>query len=218
MNAVKARRVVIVPGLAVRRYVLPAAGRLAGMGVEVDLRPAPGAPGQPADLEQYGVGLALRLGDAPPTPWSGFSVGSQGAAIAAACRPAGVRHLVLVSPTVPPQSRSSWRQLLRWAAAGRLESPRLLGQQLSEWARAGPASVIGGLASAQRVVLEDVLAEVTCPVTVVYGEDDEVSSPSYAAFLAAKHGARLIILPEATHSWPFRDPDRFAAVVEELLP
>ena len=56
------------------------------------------------------------------------------------------------------------------------------------------------------------------PVTVVYGEDDEVSSHSYAAFLAAKHGARLIIVPEATHSWPFRDADRFAALVERLLP
>lgn len=188
------------------------------MGVEVDLRPAPGAPGQPADLERYGVGLALRFGDVPADALVGLSVGSQAAAVAAVCRPAGVRHLVLVSPTVPPQSRSSWRQFLRWAAAARLESPGLLWQQLSEWARAGPASVLGGLASAQRVVLEDVLADVTCPVTVVYGEDDEVSSHSYAAFLAAEHGGRLIILPEATHSWPFRDPDRFAAAVEELLP
>ena len=54
-------------------------------------------------------------------------------------------------------------------------------------------------------------------MTVVYGEDDAVSSHSYAAFLAAEHGGRLIIVPEATHSWPFRDPDRFAAVVERLL-
>ncbi len=83
---------------------------------------------------------------------------------------------------------------------------------------AGPVNVIGGLASAQRVVLEDVLADVRCPVTVVYGEADEVSSHSYAAFLAAEHGGRLIIVPQATHSWPFEDSDRFAAVVETLLP
>ena len=218
MNAVPARRVVIVPGLAVRRYALPAARRLAGRGVDVDLRPAPGAPGHPADLEQYGVRLALRLADAPADALVGLSVGSQAAAIAAARCPAGVRHLVLVSPTVPPQSRSSSRQFLRWAAAARLESPRLLWQQLSEWALAGPAGVIGGLASAQRVVLEDVLADVTCPVTVVYGENDEVSSHSYAAYLAAEYGGRLIIVPEATHSWPSRDPDRFAALVVGLLP
>lgn len=121
-------------------------------------------PVPPASLRTWnstGLGSPSGRGTPPPTPWSGFRSDRRAPRLPPRVVP-GVRHLVLVSPTVPPQSRSSWRQLLRWAAAGRLESPRLRGQQLSEWARAGPASVLGGLASAQRVVLEDVLAEVTC--------------------------------------------------------
>ena len=214
--------VLIVPGAGVRRYVRPAVEALRGRGVAAWLLPAPGGAGGPADLERYGAELARRLaaGDSadPVELLVGLSVGTQAAAVAAAVLPPGrLRRLTLVSPTVDPRIRSAPRMLARWLAAGRLERPGLLAAQGPDWRRAGPRRLARVVRSSLRVRLEDVLPRVPVALAVVHGADDVICSHAYAAALAADHGGRLVVVPGATHSWPYADADRFADTVLGLL-
>jgi hypothetical protein len=64
---------------------------------------------------------------------------------------------------------------------------------------------------------------VPADLTVVHAERDAITSHSYAAGLVAEHGGRLIVVPAATHSCPYRDVDRFGdqfggRAVLDLLP
>ena len=211
-------RVLVVPGLAVRRYAVPAAEEVRRRGVDVDLLPAPGSPGRPADLRRYGELLARELTARPGTDLLvGLSVGAQGAAVAALVAGAAVRHLVLVSPTVDPRLRSTGQLLRRWATAGRLESPRLLLEQAPDWWQAGARQVTAVLRSALDVRIEDLVDDVSAGLTVVHAERDAVTSHAYAARLAVDHGGHLLVVPGATHSWPYADEARFADVLERLL-
>lgn len=208
-----AARVVVVPGLAVRRYVRPAVAALRDRGVDARLAPAPGEPGAPADLLDYGDTLAARLRPGPPVDLLvGLSVGAQAAA-RAATHPGAAGRLVLVSPTVDPAARSVPALLGRWLAGGRVEPPRLGLEQVPDWLAAGPRRVAAVVRSALAVHLESALADVPVPVTVVHAERDVVTSHTYAALLAATTGGRLVVVPGATHSWPFADADRFADLV-----
>jgi pimeloyl-ACP methyl ester carboxylesterase len=51
---------------------------------------------------------------------------------------------------------------------------------------------------------------------VIHAEHDVITSHDYAARLAADHGGRLIVLPGATHSWPYGDPRRFTGLLDRL--
>ncbi|WP_158228409.1 alpha/beta fold hydrolase [Pseudonocardia sp. MH-G8] len=209
----------IVPGAAVRRYARPAAESLTGRGIDARLLPAPGEPGIPADLRGYGAQLARQISTAAPVDLLiGLSVGAQAAAVAAAAvPPAQLGRLMLVSPTVDPSARTTSRLLGRWLAGGRLERPRLLPEQAPDWRRAGPRRLARVARSALAVRIEDLLPEVSAGLTVVHGERDVITPHAYAARLATDHCGRLILVPRATHSWPYADADRFADTVEAVL-
>jgi pimeloyl-ACP methyl ester carboxylesterase len=148
----------------------------------------------------------------------GLSVGSQAAAVAAAaCGDSGVRRLLLISPTVDPAQRTALRFLAQWAAAGRLEDPALFREQLPEWRAAGPRSLLGVVTSALQVRLEQVLIDVSSPLTVVHAEDDAITGHGYAAGLATRFHGRLVVVPSAVHSWPYRHGPDFADLVQDVL-
>jgi|SRR4051794_24375231 len=86
-----------------------------------------------------------------------------------------------------------------------------------DWWRAGPGRLARVVRSSLRVRLEDVLPRVPVALAVVHGADDVICSHAYAAALAADHGGRLVVVPGATHSWPYADADRFADTVLGLL-
>ncbi|HVE96129.1 MAG TPA: hypothetical protein VNA67_04005 [Pseudonocardiaceae bacterium] len=67
------------------------------------------------------------------------------------------------------------------------------------------------------VRIEDLLPNLRARLTVVHGEHDAITSHSYAAGLATDHGGELLVVPNATHSWPYADTDRFADTVQGLL-
>jgi pimeloyl-ACP methyl ester carboxylesterase len=213
-------RVLIVPGAAVRSYVRPAADALRDRGVEVHLLAAPGEPGAQARLQDYGQELADQINrDGPVDLLLGLSVGAQVAAVAAATadQHQGVRHLMVISPTVDPQIRTTPRLLGRWLAGGRLEPPTLFLEQFPEWRRAGPRRLFQVVRSAVTVRIEHLLPGLRARLTVVHGEHDAITSHSYAAGLATDHGGELLVVPNATHSWPYADADRFADTVQGLL-
>ncbi|MFZ5869553.1 MAG: alpha/beta fold hydrolase [Actinomycetota bacterium] len=209
--------VLVVPGLAVRRYVEPAVTALQDRGLGAQLLPAPGQPGVPADLRAYGEELAHRIGPGPVELLLGLSVGAQAAAVAAAAAGAGVRHLVLCGPTVDPRARTTPGLLGRWLGAGRVEPPQLAASQVPDWIGAGPRRLSTVVRSALALPLEEVLPAVRSRLTVVHGGRDLVTSHAYAAALAAAHGGLLVVVPGATHSWPYADERRFADVVSGLL-
>lgn len=185
-------RVVIVPGAAVRRYVEPAARALQERGVDTRLLAAPGEPDTPADLWAYGEQLGQRLVDGPPVDLLiGLSVGAQAAAVAAAAAP-------------PSQLR-------------RLMRPALLREQAPDWRRAGPRRLAALVRSALDLRIEDVLPDVAAALTVVHGENDVITSHAYAARLAADHSGTLLVVPRATHSWPYADADRFADTIQDVI-
>lgn len=217
-GGVAGARVLVVPGAAVRRYVRPAVEALRARGIDAQLLAAPGEPGSPADLQDYGARLAHRIRAGPVDLLVGLSVGAQAAAVAAAAvDPTQLGQLVLVSPTVDPQARTALRLLGRWLAGGRRESPRLLAEQAPDWRRAGPRRLARVVRSALAVPLEDTLAPLAAALTVVHAEHDVITSHDYAAGLATAYGGRLVLVPDATHSWPYADADRFVEVIARVI-
>ena len=211
-------RVLIVPGAAVRSYVQPAVDALCDRGVEAHLLAAPGEPGVQADLRSYGTELACQISRADPVDLLiGLSVGAQAAAVTATTASSMVRHVMLVSPTVDPQARTVPRLLGRWLVGGRLERPQLLLEQAPDWRRAGLRRLSQVIRSALTVRIEDLLESLSARLTVVHAENDAITSHCYAAELAADHGGELLIVPNATHSWPYADADRFSYTVQGLL-
>jgi pimeloyl-ACP methyl ester carboxylesterase len=128
-----------------------------------------------------------------------------------------VAHLLLISPTVDPRVRSGPRLAAAWLRGTTAEPPRLGLEQVPDWRRAGARRLSAVIASALRVRIEDTLGRLDCPVTVVHGEMDSITSHAYAAALAGGSGRRLVVVPGATHSWPYADEDRFADLVEGVL-
>ena len=213
------RHALIVPGAAVRRYVHGAVEALPSVGVSGELLAAPGEPTVPADLGKYGRALAGRIERSDGVgAVIGLSVGAQVAAVAAASTVSKtIGRLILISPTVDPATRSGPRLIGRWIAGGGVEPMSLLPQQLADWRRAGPTRIATVVRSARRVAIEQVLADVSCPVTVVHAERDVITSHAYAARLAAVAGGELVVVPGATHSWPYDDPTRFAVLIARLI-
>jgi hypothetical protein len=231
-------RVLMVPGAAVRSYARPAVEELWRRGLDAELLAAPGEPGQPAHLDEYGQVLAERISAGEPVDLLiGLSVGAQVVAVAAAVSsmasvqegpapatplrttvaPPAIRGLMLVSPTVDPESRTGASLVARWLAGGRRERAGLLREQAPDWRRAGVRRVVAVVRSALTVEIEQILPAVSVPITVVHAAGDVITSHAYAPGLAADNGARLVVVPNATHSWPYRDEARFADLVEKVL-
>jgi hypothetical protein len=208
-------RILVVPGLAVARYIESAVDALRVHGHEAVLLPAPAQREEAADLAGYGAALAGRLRDdgRELDLLIGLSVGSQAAAVTAAGTPL-VRRLLLVSPTVDPVVRSMPRLLAAWVRGGIREKPALLRHQLPDWQSTSLSQLRHGLASALRVRLEEVLPDVGAQLIVAHAEHDRLTSHAYAARLAHEHGGQLVTIPGASHSWPYDDSDRFRIVVE----
>jgi pimeloyl-ACP methyl ester carboxylesterase len=215
-------RVVIVPGLAVRSYAVPAAAALSGAGHAVELLPAPGWRGVPDRLREYGVWLAERL-TREPNPVDvvvGLSVGTQAAAVTAArCAAEGrpVGRLLLISPTVQPDLRSRRQLITTWLRGDHHPDSPSLAEQAPDWARAGAARIYRCLASTLVLPLERVLADVEAPVTIVHTGWDNLTRYDYAASLAFRHAAELLELPAAPHSWPIGDESRFVELISTLV-
>jgi pimeloyl-ACP methyl ester carboxylesterase len=128
-----------------------------------------------------------------------------------------IGRLILISPTVDPSARSGPRLIGRWIAGGRVEPMSLLPQQLQDWRRAGPARIATVVRSSLRFAIEQVLADVSCPVSVVHAERDVITSHAHAAQLAAVADGDLVVVPGTIHSWPYDDPARFAALIARLI-
>lgn len=212
--------VIMVPGLAVRRYLQPAAESLRSAGHDVDLLPPVGWRRSGTDLYAYAHRIARHARTHGPVDLLiGLSVGTQSATLAAA-ETTAVRRLLIVSPTIDPSRRSTAAALRAWLGGEQHPDAPRLSVQARDWVHAGPVGIYRSLQSAITVRLEEELpraATAERPVTVIHGDTDQLSPLPFAADVADRAGARLSIMPDAPHSWPIGDGARFVEVVAELL-
>ena len=211
-------RVVVVPGLAVRAYAELPVRHLCESGHDATLLDPPAWPGVDHDLEHYGQRLAAdidRKGDLIDV-LIGLSVGTQAASVAASLTSL-VRRLVLVSPTVDPAYRSMIKQARVFFLRGDPHDKAAFFSQVPDWSRAGARRIFRGFASAVALPIEDILPRVPAEVTIIHTEYDLITSHTYAAWLAETHGARLVLMPGVSHSWPKADVARFCRFIDELV-
>src|SRR4029453_6325325 len=211
-------RVVVVPGLAVQAYAELPIRHLRDNGHHATLLDPPAWPGVDHDLERYGQQLAAEIdqnGDLIDV-LIGLSVRTQAASVAASLTSL-VRHLVLVSPTVDPAYRSMIKQATVFFLRGDPHDKAAFLSQIPDWPRAGIRRIFRGFASLLVFPIEDVLPKVPAEVTIIHTEYDLLTSHTYAAWLAETNGARLVLIPGVSHSWPKADVARFLRFVNELV-
>ncbi|HEY9290479.1 MAG TPA: alpha/beta fold hydrolase [Microlunatus sp.] len=209
-------RVIMVPGLAVQRYLQPAADALQLAGHSTGLYPPLGWPAVDTDLTSYGHRIAAETRrNGSVDLLIGMSVGTQGA-VAAALAGAAVGRVLLISPTIAPPYRTVRASLSAWLGGeGHRDSPRLR-VHTQDWIRAGLPAIYRSLRSAIDFRLEAELPRVRQPITIVHGDADRLSPLPFAADLAERAEAELLIMPDAPHSWPVGDAARFVDLVADL--
>ncbi|GAA3440508.1 alpha/beta fold hydrolase [Kutzneria kofuensis] len=197
--------VVVVPGLAVSRYLEPTVRCIEATGARCELVRLP-VEGPPVGIPEYAAVVAERIRDRHVV-LVGHSSGTQVAA--AVAREMKVRRLVLGSPTVDPAYRTVPRVMARWMIDGTREPASLGRQEFPEWGKAGLRRIWVLLRSMLRCPLEEMLDGVRCPVVVVRGERDPICTPGWVAGL----GGEVITLPGMPHAFPYMDPEGFAKIV-----
>lgn len=212
--------VVVVPGLAVANYLLPAVGEL-GSWTRAHLVELPGfggsgEPPHPLDVEQFADALVQWLdAGGPHRPvLVGHSSGSQVVAQAAMRRPP--HALVLASPTVDPSFRSMRKVLLAWRRNHELEPPSLDEEHTPERKRASLRRVRHALKVHLDDALEDVVPRVRAPVLVLYGDRDRLCTQEWARHLSQQApDGRFETVPGA-HSFVWTAPSAWSEPIERL--
>ncbi|MDQ4054767.1 MAG: alpha/beta hydrolase, partial [Actinomycetota bacterium] len=135
--------VVVVQGMTVSDYLLPACAALASW-TEVHLLDLPGyaGSGQPTrrlDVRGYGEAVAHWLEESGlhRAVVAGHSSGTQVAAWTGVRCPERVAAVGLASPTIDPMARSLPKLLFYWRLDARTPSPGLEENHVPEWKRAG---------------------------------------------------------------------------------
>jgi pimeloyl-ACP methyl ester carboxylesterase len=214
--------VVAVMGMAVSEYLLPALCTLTGW-TQAHLVDLPGLAGSgPAryalDVRGYAAAVSTWLDkvDLPPVVLIGHSSSTQVVAHVAAARPQRVHALVLASPTVDPAVRSWPRLVIAWGRDSRYPSPGLQQQHTPEWVRAGPRQLRHLVSVHLRDHLENTVGRIRCPVLVLRGEADKVSTPSWARQLAALAADGRFIAVPGPHTFVWAYPAAWCAPIREL--
>lgn len=214
--------VVVVQGMAVSDYLLPACAAVAAW-TEVHLLDLPGyaGSGEPTrylDVRGYGeaVGHWLEAAGLDRAVVVGHSSGTQVAAWAGVLCPERVAAVGLASPTIDPIARSVPRLLVRWRLDARAPSPGLEANHLPEWKRAGPR----GVAHLVRVHLadriEEQLGRLDMPVLAIRAENDRLSSESWVRDLARRAPDGDHATVAGAHAFVWLDPEAWSQPLRRL--
>ncbi len=154
--------------------------------------------------------------------------------------PRRVRALILADTRPDPDSaeaRANRESLARLAetqgveAIADLQIPRLLSEETRQQRpevearvrRLIAAATPRGVAAAARGMAlradsRDLLATINCPVLVVVGERDELTTPEMAQAYAARiAGARVVVIPQAAHLSNLEQPRAFLEAIRSFL-
>ena len=214
--------IVVVPGLAVANYLMPAVESL-GTWTRAHLIELPGfsgsgEPPHPLDVLQFADAVAqwLDASALKSVVLVGHSSGTQVVAHVAARRRPDTRAVVLASPTIDPRFRSMRKVLLAWRRNHELEPPDLDEQHAPERKRASLRRVRHALGVHLADRLEDVVPKIPVPVLVLHGDADRLCTREWAQQLSERApDGRFQALPGA-HSFPWTAPAAWSAPIERL--
>ncbi|MHB8681974.1 MAG: alpha/beta fold hydrolase [Acidimicrobiales bacterium] len=190
------------------------------------------APPEPWGTAEYAAAVARLLqgdvADVPaPTVVVGHSFGGRVAVVLAASRPELVRALVLTGVPVLPRPGGGRRPPVAYRAVRALHRAGLVGEERMERARRRHGSADYRQAQGVmrdvlvRVVNErydDALARLSCPVELVWADDDIEAPLSVAEALAERvAGAELTRCPGAGHLLPLTAPEALRRAVARAL-
>ena len=214
--------IVVVQGMAVSDYLLPACAAL-GEWTEVHLLDLPGygGSGEPTrhlDVRGYGGTVAhwLEAAELDRAVVVGHSSGTQVAAWAGVLCPQRVAAVGLASPTIDPMARSIPRLLFRWRLDARAPSPGLEANHIPEWKRAGP----GGIGHLLRVHLadhlEDQVGRLPMPMLAIRAAEDRLSSESWVRDLARRAPDGDHVSVPGAHAFVWLDPSAWSEPLRRL--
>ncbi|RFU20411.1 alpha/beta fold hydrolase [Geodermatophilus marinus] len=213
--------VVVVQGMAVSDYLLPACAAL-GAWTEVHLFDVPGfaGSGRPTrrlDVRGYGEALAHWLAAAglDRAVVVGHSSGTQVAAWAGVLAPDRVAGVALASPTIDPVARPWPKLLYRWRLDARSPSPGLEENHVPEWKRAGVTGALHLVRVHLADRIEEQVARLDVPLLVIRAEDDRLTTDRWVRALAASAGGELVTVPGA-HAFLWLDPEAWSAPLRGL--
>ena len=214
--------VVVVQGMAVSDYLLPACAALAEW-TEVHLLDLPGyaGSGEPTrylDVRGYGETVAHWLDTAglDRAVVVGHSSGTQVAAWTGVLCPERVAGVGLASPTVDPMARSLPRLLFRWRLDARAPSPGLEANHLPEWKRAGPRGIAHLIKVHLADRLEEQVARLSVPVLAIRGERDRLSTERWVRDLAGGTPNGDHVTVPGAHAFVWLDPHAWSDPLHHL--
>lgn len=198
---------------------------------------APAGPYTLAELADDAARLIAELA-LGPVVWVGLSMGGMVGQELALRHPGRVQALVLANTTsgYPPEARAGWSQRIAAIAQGGLKA--IVDGALQRWFHAGfhaeqaqtvahwRARVLGCDAAAyiaccQAIAGVDTTARlpgIAVPALVIAGALDQGTPPEMARVIAQGiPGARLAILPEASHLSVLEQPLAFRSAVDDWL-
>jgi len=215
---------VLVPGLGVSsRYFHPLAAELAWRGrvFLVDLPGYGAAPNPKRDvpLTDHANVLAafLRESQIENPVLVGHSMGSEVVAIVGQQHPDVSSRIVLMSPTLEPQARTTWRAIRNLLRDALREPPVVFGIAFTDYMiRCGPPYLFAQLPHMLADRLEDRMASLTSRVLVVAGDRDPIVSVDWAAALAARAARGELRVVHGPHVIMHTDPSMIARHLVEF--
>lgn len=214
--------IVVVQGMAVSDYLLPACAALARW-TEVHLLDLPGYAGSGQatkylNVHGYGQTVAhwLEAVDLDRCMMVGHSSGTQVAAWAGLLCPTRVAAVALASPTIDPMARSLPKLLFYWRLDARAPSPGLELNHIPEWKRAGAR----GIAHLVKVHLHDRIEQqvrrLPMPVLALRADHDRLTTDAWMQELAAigRH-VQWRKVPGA-HTFVWTDPEAWSEPLTRL--
>lgn len=214
--------VVTLMGMGVSDYLIPAVHAHADW-TQAHLVDLPGLAGsgpatRPLDVAGYAQSVCAWLDDAdlPPVVLIGHSSSTQVAAHVAVARPHQVCALMVASPTVDPTVRSWPRILFFWRRDSQYPMPGLQQQHTPEWVRAGIRRLAHLVSVHLGDRLEEVVGGVRCPVLVLRGEHDKLSTESWARRLAELAADGRFAAMPGPHSFVWVAPTAWREPIRRL--
>lgn len=214
--------VVVVQGMTVSDYLLPACAALATW-TQVHLLDLPGyaGSGQPKrwlDVRGYGETVVhwLQTSHLADAVVVGHSSGTQVAAWAGVLWPDGVRAVGLASPTIDPRFRSLAKLLFHWRLDARAPSPGLEESHAPEWKRAGARGIGHLLRVHLRDRLEEQVARLPVPVLMLRAREDRLSTDEWMDELVAVTATAERVAMPGAHAFVWLYPDAWSAPLRAL--